>query len=138
MSIQENHGNHPMDYMDACKSHYKLHCFSCNRPINRGDWITLCAEGGGMELRPIHCSPNSGYVRSIGARWVHFDCEPWKVWTYAEGAFRRDDNGDPIFPYPSIVCQAKLAATIIQRIWRGYIYRHAFLCIMEDKKYYKY
>ena len=107
-----------MDYQARCKSHYKMHCFSCNNPINRGDLITQCAEGGGMELRVVHFDNDTGFVPFTGSRWIHFDCEPWGVWTMAKAYFRMDD-GEEVYPYPSVRCQGELAATSIQRIWRG-------------------
>ena len=49
------------------KSAYRMHCFSCNKPIEKGEEITQCLETGGMDLRR----------RSfIGARWVHQFCVP--------------------------------------------------------------
>ena len=49
------------------KSAYRMHCFSCNKPIEKGEEITQCLESGGMNLRR----------RSfISARWVHQFCVP--------------------------------------------------------------
>lgn len=54
------------------KSNFKMHCFSCNSVINRGDEITQCLESGGMELRDIPFT---------GSRWVHAVCLPKDILT---------------------------------------------------------
>ena len=51
----------------SCTSNFKMHCFVCNKTINRGDEITQTLESGGMELR------NVPYT---GSRWVHAFCVP--------------------------------------------------------------
>ena len=68
----------------SCKSNYKMHCFSCNKPINRGDLITHVSSFNGMELRWRGCD----YIRDIDYGpcfytpisgknlWVHRDCVP--------------------------------------------------------------
>ena len=55
-----------------CISHYKLSCFVCNKPINRGDEITQCLEARGMEMRRVPYS---------GSRWVHILCVPKDITT---------------------------------------------------------
>ena len=54
------------------KSNFKMHCFSCNSIINRGDEITQCLESGGMELRDTPFT---------GSRWVHSLCLPKDITT---------------------------------------------------------
>tara|TARA_A100001015_G_scaffold289558_1_gene361547 strand:+ start:2876 stop:3523 length:648 start_codon:yes stop_codon:yes gene_type:complete len=44
-----------------------MHCFVCNKAINRGDEITQTLESGGMELRRVPYT---------GSRWVHSFCVP--------------------------------------------------------------
>ena len=51
----------------SCNSNFKMHCFVCNKAINRGDEITQTLESGGMELR------NVPYT---GSRWVNAFCLP--------------------------------------------------------------
>lgn len=54
------------------KSNFKMHCFSCNSVIYRGEEITQCLESEGMELR------NVPYT---GSRWVHAFCLPKDITT---------------------------------------------------------
>jgi hypothetical protein len=51
----------------SCISNFKMHCFVCNKAINRGDEITQTLESGGMELRRVPYT---------GSRWVHSFCVP--------------------------------------------------------------
>ena len=51
----------------CCISNFKMHCFVCNKAINRGDEITQTLESGGMELRRVPYT---------GSRWVHSFCLP--------------------------------------------------------------
>ena len=50
-----------------CISNFKMHCFVCDKVINRGDEITQTLESGGMELRRVPYT---------GSRWVHCLCVP--------------------------------------------------------------
>lgn len=54
------------------KSNFKMFCFSCNSPIERGDEITQCLEAKGMELRKVPYT---------GASWVHALCVPKDTYT---------------------------------------------------------
>ena len=51
----------------CCISNFKMHCFVCDKAINRGDEITQTLESGGMELRRVPYT---------GSRWVHSLCVP--------------------------------------------------------------
>ena len=51
----------------CCISNFKMHCFVCDKAINRGDEITQTLESGGMELRRVPYT---------GSRWVHSFCVP--------------------------------------------------------------
>ena len=51
----------------CCISNFKMHCFVCDKAINRGDEITQTLESGGMELRRVPYT---------GSRWVHSFCLP--------------------------------------------------------------
>lgn len=58
-----------------------MHCFCCNRSINRGDMITQVQQATGMTLRAVHIAKDHGYIPSTGSRWVHIDCSPEAAWT---------------------------------------------------------
>lgn len=49
-----------------------MQCFSCNKTIKKGEYITQCIETGGMELRTIPYT---------GSRWVHSNCLPKDILT---------------------------------------------------------
>ena len=53
--------------LTLCISNFKMHCFVCDKVINRGDEITQTIESGGMELRRVPYT---------GSRWVHCLCVP--------------------------------------------------------------
>ena len=56
----------------SCRSNFKMHCFVCDKTIERGDEITQVLESGGLELRKVPYT---------GSRWVHKYCLPKDVTT---------------------------------------------------------
>ena len=67
------------------KSKYKMMCFCCGQTIHRGDYITQCAETGGMILRSVVKKGEGFYTPETGARWVHIRCSPPNgAWSYHE------------------------------------------------------
>ena len=63
----------------SCKSRYKMTCFSCCKPINRGDLITRVYAGGDefMIMRYVGKNHVAFYRPQSGPnQWVHRNCQP--------------------------------------------------------------
>ena len=71
------------------KSQFKMHCFSCDKPIKKGDEITQCIEINNE--KNLRNSQNTG-------RWVHMYCVPKDVDT----GFFREVVEDLLDSYPDM------------------------------------
>jgi hypothetical protein len=92
-------------HRECCKSNYKLHCFVCDRTINRGDEISQVLESGGMEMRRVPYS---------GSRWVHSTCFPKDDPTlYYLELINRLAKSKPDLPYNKIIEIVENATNVI-------------------------
>ena len=63
----------------SCKSRYKMHCHSCDKPIYQGDLITRVFKNGPEFMFMRHVGKNrvAFYRPQSGPnQWVHRDCLP--------------------------------------------------------------
>jgi len=69
----------------CCKSKYKMHCYSCDKPIYQGDLITRVYTSGDkfMIMRYVGKNCVAFYRPQSGPnQWVHRDCQPVSFYEY--------------------------------------------------------
>ena len=139
----------------CCKSQFKFRCFSCGEMVNRGDKITRCMRGRptGMVLRYRGGDSSNGltmretafYQAETGKdMWVHIGCIPcyWDSLPEDCNEYSRpklrpiptewDVKGYPMekFMRDRIIH----AVTRFQALWRGYIYKKAYLIALQQQR----